>query len=549
VPWELASLTALQQLDLKNTRIGDLAPLAGLTALRSLSLRGTQVNDLAALAHLTSLQVLDLSDTRVEDLGPLAGLAALQRLDLWTTKVRDLAPLAKLAALQTLNLASTPVEDITPLASLTTLQDLWLSGTRVTDITPLANLTELRSLWIVGTQVSDLTPLANMKRMQDIADLNTIPALSYGQTPASRTAPFNLLATLEDPVRTVDTINAVRKRQGLLEHIPQGYKRPAEVEKTLRRVEPSNSQIPPRIPGPAPAALEPIFSNGRISLPFDAVAADLGEDTRDAALSALKTDLGELAADVEGEANVDRRAARLLRNVGALVPQTGPPQDVLFRLAHKEEVLVAYAPTVNKEWPEILASRYHVVCRQFDRTMRQFPKWREFKRNAAKDRFTPEQLAEVPPIARQAIDSLADEGTEPFVDPEVPQSLEELAAPLRPQQHGDAGNIIEASKELLVEDVVESINNILKRVAEVALAAGLTAKEAAEHYAKGLAKGLIDAAKKQGSKDGAALLKWARRFLVAGGGATAAGAFIQRLIQTFPEKFAWLEAVIKFFGQ
>jgi hypothetical protein len=86
----------------------------------------------------------------------------------------------------------------------------------------------------------------------------------------------------------------------------------------------------------------------------------------------------------------------------------------------------------------------------------------------------------------------------------------------------------------------------LKRVAEVALAAGLAGKEAAEKYAKGLAKGLVDAAKKQGPKDGAALLKWSRRFLVGGGGTAAAVAFIQRLIQTFPEKFAWLEAVLRF---
>jgi hypothetical protein len=34
--------------------------------------------------------------------------------------------------------------------------------------------------------------------------------------------------------------------------------------------------------------------------------------------------------------------------------------------------------------------------------------------------------------------------------------------------------------------------------------------------------------------------------LVGGAGSVAAGAFIQRLIQVFPEKFAWLDAVIKF---
>ena len=38
------------------------------------------------------------------------------------------------------------------------------------------------------------------------------------------------------------------------------------------------------------------------------------------------------------------------------------------------------AQTVNEEWPAVLASRFHGLAMQFDRTMRQSKLWRDFKR-------------------------------------------------------------------------------------------------------------------------------------------------------------------------
>ena len=57
------------------------------------------------LGRLTALQTLDLSNTKVADLGPLKGLTALQTsLTLSSMQVADLGPLKGLTALQTLNL-------------------------------------------------------------------------------------------------------------------------------------------------------------------------------------------------------------------------------------------------------------------------------------------------------------------------------------------------------------------------------------------------------------------------------------------------------------
>jgi hypothetical protein len=77
----LAGLTALQSLDLNDTRVSDVTSLAGLTALQALYLRNTQVSDLTPLAGLTALEFLDLGTTQVSDVASLAGLAALQLID------------------------------------------------------------------------------------------------------------------------------------------------------------------------------------------------------------------------------------------------------------------------------------------------------------------------------------------------------------------------------------------------------------------------------------------------------------------------------------
>ena len=550
IPAEIGQLKSLKRLHLNKTQVTDLRPLSSLKKLTLINIAGLPLQNVAPLANLPGLEDLIAHSINVSDFSAIAELSNLKSLDISGTLARNVSFLRRLNNLRELNLDHLELDDIEALADLTALTSLSLRGTRVRDIGALAKLTKLTNLNLSGTRVADLSPLRHHTALQDEAARHYYfgydGVLRFENTPAAMTSPFReILLLREKAAHTIEPINFVRRQHGLPEHFPERYNRPASIE-TIFEGAVGRAPLPPEIPRAAPAAIEPVILAGRISLPDHAIPADLDEAGRDAALIALKIELGELAADVAGEANIDRRAAGLLRSVADLVPQVGPPQDVLFRLAHKEEVLIAYAATVHREWPDVLGSRYQVLCRQFDRTMRQFPKWREFKRNAAKDQLTREQLAIAGSITSDVVDALGSNDAQPFVDPRLPEALEELAAPLKPRQQAEAGDIIEAGKELLVEDVVESINNILKRVADVALAAGLTGKQAAEHYTKGLAEGLIDAAKKQGPKDGAALLKWARRFLVSGAGLATAGAFIQRLIQVFPEKFAWLQAVLRF---
>ena len=185
----LASLTALETLDVAATKVADATPLSGLTALQTLNLSTTQVADLTPLAGLTALKTLKLSSTQVADLTPLSGLTALQTLNLSTTQVADLTPLAGLTGLQRLNLSSRQVADLTPLSGLTALHTLDVSRTQVADLTPLAGLTGLQTLRVWGTQIADITPLADLSALQtldvaetQVADLTPLAGLRALQT-------------------------------------------------------------------------------------------------------------------------------------------------------------------------------------------------------------------------------------------------------------------------------------------------------------------------------------------------------------------------------
>ena len=206
LPPEIADLTELKSLNLRDTEVADIAPLGTLTALQELYLSGTQVADIAPLGTLTALQELDLSNTQVADIAPLGTLTALRRLALNSTKVADIAPLVTLTALKTLSLSDTQVADIAPLVTLTALQTLYLSNTQVADIAPLGSLTALQRLTLNTTKVADIAPLGtltalrrlalNSTKVADIAPLGTLTALQELRLDSTKVADIAPLGTL-----------------------------------------------------------------------------------------------------------------------------------------------------------------------------------------------------------------------------------------------------------------------------------------------------------------------------------------------------------------
>ena len=82
----------LRYLNISSTLVSDLSPVASLVALESLQLRDTPISDLTPIAKLKALEELDLESTTVSNLRPLVGLINLRRLDISRTRVSILAP-------------------------------------------------------------------------------------------------------------------------------------------------------------------------------------------------------------------------------------------------------------------------------------------------------------------------------------------------------------------------------------------------------------------------------------------------------------------------
>lgn len=65
----------------------------------------------------------------------------------------------------------------------------------------------------------------------------------------------------------------------------------------------------PHIPETRPAAIEPLWQDGKLTLPIVSPASDLDESSLLASLNALREDLTELAADAIAVPNIDHRPA------------------------------------------------------------------------------------------------------------------------------------------------------------------------------------------------------------------------------------------------
>ena len=81
---------------------------------------------------------------------------------------------------------------------------------------------------------SNLSPLVELTGLQNSVagkfESFLSKGLSYSQTPAALIPPFDKLVALDNPSRTVETINELRRQHNLPENIPDGYEPPVGAE-------------------------------------------------------------------------------------------------------------------------------------------------------------------------------------------------------------------------------------------------------------------------------------------------------------------------------
>lgn len=118
------------------------------------------------------------------------------------------------------------------IASLRDVRRISLRNSPVKNVAPISGMRELGSLDLRGTDVDDLSPLAELTSLSDGA-MSSRPTLEfhgldYRSTPVANKAPYDYLVTLDQPARTIETLNYIRRARGLHSYYPTGYKPPED---------------------------------------------------------------------------------------------------------------------------------------------------------------------------------------------------------------------------------------------------------------------------------------------------------------------------------
>jgi hypothetical protein len=496
-PAFFASMQILQTLYLEHNQLAALPDDFGqLQRLRSLYLDNNQLAALPeAFGQLQSLQTLFLDHNRLAALPETFG--ELQRLQSLYLEDNQLAALPE------------------TLGQLRNLQMLFLNSNRLTALPrTFGQLQSLEVLFLDSNQLAALPEtFSQLRSLQDLSLKN-----NEDLPPQYKKAwDEGGIAALAAAIRTF--------RNGDAHSAPKAK---TEVK-------------PPDIPRPRPAAVGPLWRNDILTLPETALPTDLAADSFLSALNALRAEFQEFVQDIDSEANIDRRFIGFAKNLADRIAENAPTQDELFRLGHAADVFSRYAKTANNEWPDFLAIRHHALSLQFDRTLQQSSLWREFKQNALKSTLTPEQVAESTSIAARISEMLRTKEALEFISRSVPEALDRLSDLLRgPDANNDWQQLIDEGAELLALDVIESINNILKPIAEAAL------KFARDVYWKGFSKGFTNAAKKAAPVHGEKAFKWLCRLVKYGSGGAVGVTTLSHLVTKYPNAFEWLQRVVDF---
>jgi hypothetical protein len=265
-----------------------------------------------------------------------------------------------------------------------------------------------------------------------------------------------------------------------------------------------------RIPPPKPAAIEPTWRRGQLIVPREAIAADLSPEVFLAALRAARADCFELVHDVRAEVeeaerlgltpNLDLRPANYLERVASRIGDVNPSALELFRFGHATEALKHGLKSVEETWPDFLAVRYGLLVAQLERVARQARAWRALLKNAADDAPPREVVQAAPRYAIEFAEILRQAGTvpdeTPLVAASIPDGLSALAtiAEERAEIAASATPEIDAGAEALAVDLIDSIDNIVKKLAEAWLATrgplGAVAKKSADALGDGLSEDL-----------------------------------------------------------
>jgi DNA-binding CsgD family transcriptional regulator len=293
---------------------------------------------------------------------------------------------------------------------------------------------------------------------------------------------------------------------------------------------------PPTIPAQRPAAIIPVWRHGVLDVP---PIADSASDQASilAALEVLREALDELYHKLSKE-NAGVRECAVVRETADSIPKAFPNTGDVFRLGHRHDVLATMADIAGDEWSTGTYSSYAATLLHYQRVLKQFPAWKAFVANALEEREPVEDLPQATQAAEEllaALQEVESTDTAPLATPNLLAELEQLKAPVGflPPSEGSTP-VSWRTLRFVLSDIVESIGNIIKAIAEAAIG-----------YLKIASVSFRREIDKQAEIDGAKAFHWLRRVAkigLVGSGGSALGA----LIVAHPEHFAWVAKVIQF---
>lgn len=305
----------------------------------------------------------------------------------------------------------------------------------------------------------------------------------------------------------------------------------------------------PQLPAIEPASLEPDWVNGTLSLSSKPAVSDLEGADIASALRGLKAAMNELSDEVRNVSNIDQRFTEYLDELVRKLPESVPTQDILFSIAHNQDVLGSYLITAQQEWPVLSASKLGALSLQFERTMDKFPEWRAFKKKPAPDNLTAEDIDKANELTKLLAEQLEDELAREFINPQLPELVEELAADLSNEPETFENSLsVSPAKANRLRDLLESSSNILKRIVEAGMFALGKGYEIVKATGSELIKGASEQNLVEAKKLGESIVKWLYRTAKAGAVGGLGVSMLSWFAATFPNVFGWLEKFIPFFG-
>jgi Leucine-rich repeat (LRR) protein len=150
---------------LSNSYIETLEPIAKFNHLEELEINNDHITDLAQLKNFPQLHRLDISYNKLNNLNALPELKKLKQLYLRNNQISDFTPLQRAENLEILDVSSNLINDLTKIPVMNKLQTMDISSNTIADYSKLKNYPNLKNLSMTGMvnrRIETLPALPNL---------------------------------------------------------------------------------------------------------------------------------------------------------------------------------------------------------------------------------------------------------------------------------------------------------------------------------------------------------------------------------------------------